>query len=125
MRQFLSELSRVGGRIDFLALHWYGQGADNFINWITHVRQQLGNKYPVWVTEFACTSWNANQPVSQGEVTEFMRQSVAKLDSLDWVERYAWFGAQRQLDAAIGSAICLIGPNGQLSDLGRKYVHGF
>lgn len=125
MRQFLNELNNVGGHIDFIALHWYGRGVDNFINWITNVRQQFGNKYPVWVTEFACTSWNPSQPVSQQEITDFMRQSVAKLDSLSWVERYAWFGAQRQLDAALGSGNSLIASNGGLSDLGQKYVHGF
>ena len=124
MRSFLTELNTVGGQIDFLALHWYGRGADNFINWITNVRQQLGDKYPVWVTEFACTSWNPSQPVSQQEVNEFMEQSIAKLDSLNWIERYAWFGAQRQLDAALGSANCLIASNGGLSDLGQKYVNG-
>ncbi|UJR38791.1 hypothetical protein I4U23_031456 [Adineta vaga] len=125
LRQFLQELNKLGGRIDFLALHWYGRGADNFINWITHVRKQLGNNYPVWITEFACTSWNSNEPVSQQEVTDFLRQSVAKLDSLNWVERYAWFGAQRRLDANLGSTNCLIQANGKLSDLGQKYVHGF
>jgi hypothetical protein len=125
MQQFLNELDRVGGRIDFLALHWYGRGVDNFINWITNARRRFGNRYPVWVTEFACTSWNPSQQVSQHEVNEFMRQSIAKLDSLSWVERYAWFGAQHQFDAALGSANCLIAPNGQLSELGQKYVHGF
>ncbi|CAF0857622.1 unnamed protein product [Rotaria sordida] len=124
LKQFLNELDKVGGKIDFLALHWYGRGVDNFINWITKVRGELGNKYSVWVTEFACTSWNPSQPVSQQEVNDFMRQSVAKLDSLNWVERYAWFGAQRQLDPALGSTNCLIAPNGQLSALGQQYVYG-
>lgn len=123
MQQFLNELERVGGKIDFLALHWYGRGVNNFINWITTARQRLGNKYPVWITEFACTSWNPSQPVSQNEVHEFMRESVARLDALNWVERYSWFGAQRQLDAALGSTNCLIAPNGQLSELGKKYVY--
>ncbi|CAF2963240.1 unnamed protein product [Rotaria sp. Silwood2] len=123
MRQFMNELDKIGGRIDFLALHWYGRGVDNFINWITKVREHFGNKYPVWVTEFACTSWNSWQPVTQQEVNEFMRQSIAKLDALSWVERYAWFGAQRHLDSALGSTNCLIAPNGQLSKLGQKYVH--
>jgi hypothetical protein len=124
LQQFLHELNKVGGRIDFLALHWYGRGADNFINYITNARRRFGNKYNVWVTEFACTSWNRNEQVSQNEVIDFMRQSVAKLDALNWVERYSWFGAQRSLDAALGSANCLIGSNGQLSHLGRLYVHG-
>ena len=124
LKQFLNELNKVGGRIDFLAVHWYGRGVDNFINWITRVRQETGNRYPVWVTEYACTSWNSDQPVSQQEVNEFMKQSVQRLDTIDWVERYAWFGAQRHLEAAIGSGIALIGSNGQLSPLGRSYVHG-
>ena len=123
LQQFISQLNDAGGQVDFIALHWYGSGADNFINWITNVRQTLGNQYPVWVTEFACTSWDPNQPVSQQEVNDFMQQSLATLDSLDWVERYAWFGAQRQLDPALGSTNCLIAPDGQLSDLGQKYVH--
>lgn len=125
MSQFLQELDKVGGRIDFLTLHWYGRGVNNFIDWITSARQRFGNKYPVWVTEFACTSWNPNQPVSQQEVNDFMRGSIARLDSLPWVERYAWFGAQRQFDAAIGPAIALFSSNGQLSQLGQNYVHGF
>lgn len=125
MDQFLRELAKLGGRIDFLALHWYGRGANNFVNWITSARQRFGNRYPVWITEFACTSWNRNQPVSQQEVNDFMRESLTKLDSLPWVERYAWFGAQRRLDPNIGSAIALFDSNGQLSQLGRNYVHSF
>lgn len=122
--QFLSELNKVGGRIDFLALHWYGRGVDNFIGWITYVRQRTGNQYPVWVTEFACTSWNPSQPVSVQEASDFMRQSVSRLNSLNWVERYAWFGAQHRPDAALGSASSLISPNGGLTQLGRDYVYG-
>lgn len=123
LNQFLRELNQAGGHVDFISLHWYGRGVDNFINWITSVRQRLGNQHSVWVTEFACTSWDPNQPVSQQEVNDFMRQSVSRLESLSWVERYAWFGAQRQLDSAIGQAIALFGPDGQLSQLGRDYVH--
>ena len=124
LKQFLHQLGLLGGRIDFLALHWYGRGADNFINWITRVRREVGNNYPVWVTEFACTSWNPNQPVSQQEINDFMRQSVTRMDTLDWIERYSWFGAQRRLDAALGSGNVLIAPNGQISQLGQQYIHG-
>ena len=124
LRQFLNELNNVGGRVDFIALHWYGRGVDNFIGWITNVRQQLGNQHPVWVTEFACTSWDPNQLVSEQEASDFLRDSINRLDSLSWVERYAWFGAQHQPDAALGSASSLIS-NGGLTQLGRNYVSGF
>lgn len=118
LQAFLNE----GCQIDFLALHWYGLGVDNFIGYITSARERFGSRYPVWVTEFACTSWNRNEPVSQDEINQFFDQSLERLDGTDWVERYAWFGATRRLPEDLGSGNCLIGGDGQLSELGRKYV---
>jgi hypothetical protein len=118
LQAFLNE----GCYIDFLALHWYGRGADNFIGYITSARERFGSRYPVWVTEFACTSWNRYQPVSQDEINQFFDQSLARLDDTDWVERYSWFGATRHLPDNLDSGNCLIGSDGQLSELGRKYV---
>jgi hypothetical protein len=125
LQDFLGELEKVGGHIDFLALHWYGQGVDGFIGYLTDAHERLGgSKYPVWVTEFACTSWKKEQPASQEEINDFLVQSTARLDALDWVERYSWFGAERYMkDETLGSGICLIGEDGQLSELGRKYLH--
>ena len=118
LQDFLNE----GCHIDFLALHWYGRGTDNLINFITNARERFGSRYPVWVTEFACTSWNPNEPVSQEEINEFFDQTLARLDGTDWVERYSWFGATRHPPEGITSGNCLIGGDGQLSELGRKYV---
>lgn len=118
LQAFLNE----GCEIDFIALHWYGCGVDNFINYVTDVQQRVGSPYPVWVTKFACTSWNANALPSQDEIDQFFDQSLARLDGLDWVERYAWFEAMRHLPENLGSGNCLIAADGQLSELGRKYV---
>jgi hypothetical protein len=118
LQAFLNE----GCQIDFLALHWYGRGVDGFIGYITSARERFGAQYPVWVTEFACTSWNRNEPVSQDEINQFFDQSLARLDATDWVERYAWFGAMRHLPDDLGSGNCLIGGDGNLSELGRKYI---
>ncbi|CAF2767002.1 unnamed protein product [Rotaria sp. Silwood2] len=113
----------TGCHVDFLALHWYGRGADNFLRFITKAHERFGNK-PVWVTEFACTSWNAGHPVSQEEINDFFRQATTKLDRTSWIERYAWFGATRHLDSALGSGNCLIDNSGNLSQLGQVYVNG-
>ncbi|CAF5027605.1 unnamed protein product, partial [Rotaria sp. Silwood1] len=120
---WLQAFLNAGCHIDFLALHWYGRGTDNFLRFITKAHERFGNK-PVWVTEFACTSWNASQPVSQEEINDFFSQSIQNLDSIDWVQRYAWFGAKRHFDAALGSGNCLIDPNGNLSELGKRYMNG-
>ncbi|CAF1450075.1 unnamed protein product [Adineta ricciae] len=85
--------------IDFLALHWYGHGVDNFINYINNARQRLGSQYPVWITEFACTSWNANESFPQDEINQLFDQSLTRLDELHWIERYSWLGAMRCLPA--------------------------
>ncbi|CAF1303884.1 unnamed protein product [Adineta ricciae] len=120
---WLQTFLNQGCHIDFLALHWFGRGVDNFINYINNARQRLGSQYPVWITEFACTSWNANESVSQDEINQFFDQSLTRLDELHWIERYSWFGAMRCLPADLGSGNCLIDSNGQLSQLGRKYVN--
>jgi O-glycosyl hydrolase len=120
---WLQAFLNAGCHVDFLALHWYGRGVDNFIRFMTNAHQRFGRK-PVWVTEFACTSWNASQPVSQQEINEFLHEATEKLDRIDWIERYAWFGAARQLDRALGSGICLIDHHGRLSQLGIKYMNG-
>ena len=119
---WLQTFLNQGCHVDFLVLHWFGRGVDNFIHYISNARQRLGSQYPVWITEFACTSWNANEPVSQDEINQFFDQSLARLDGLHWIERYAWFGAMRRLPASLGSGNCLIGWDGQLSQLGRRYV---
>ena len=116
---FLSQ----GCHIDCLTLHWFGRGVNNFIYYIRNARQRLGSQYLVWITEFTCTSWNANESVSQDEINQFFDQSLARLDGLHWIERYAWFGAMRCLPASLGSGNCLIGGDGQLSQLGRRYVN--
>jgi hypothetical protein len=121
--KWLQEFLKLGTKVDFLALHWYGEGVDNFIKYITDTHNRLGSHYPVWVTEFACTSWKSNQPVSQKEINLFLQQSISRLDKLPWVERYAWFGASRHIDPALGNGVRLINGNGKLSDLGQKYLH--
>ena len=109
---WLQACLNAGCRVDFLALHWYGRGVDNFLRFLTNARQRFGQK-PVWVTEFACTSWNPSHPVSQEEINDFFHEATQKLDCTDWIEGYAWFGAARRLDPALGSGICLIDPHGK------------
>jgi Glycosyl hydrolase catalytic core len=79
----------------------------------------------VWITEFACTSWDPSYPVSQEEISDFFHEATQKLDRIDWIERYAWFGAARRPDPALGSGICLIDPHGKLSQLGIRYMNGY
>lgn len=123
LASFFKELDKLGDpKVDFLNLHWYGKSVDEFIAYLEKARARFGSKHSVWVTEFACTTFSGSTP--QQEVDEFLTQSIQKLDSIDWIERYSWFGAMKNLPDNVGNENSLIGQDGQLSELGKKYVHG-
>lgn len=39
----------------------------------------------------------ANEQCSQSDINSFMNQTQSFMDSTDWVERYAWFGAMENM----------------------------
>ncbi|KAJ7281408.1 hypothetical protein C8J57DRAFT_1500111 [Mycena rebaudengoi] len=53
-------------------------------------------------------------------VLDFLKQSQAYLDSLDWIEAYSWFAFFRK---EAGSNYSLLDINGQLTALGNAYVN--
>ncbi|ESK94770.1 glycosyl hydrolase 53 domain-containing protein [Moniliophthora roreri MCA 2997] len=57
LRAFLDQCRSCD--IDFIAVHWYGEGAQNFINYLNDVHVTFPG-YLIWVTEFGCTSGNDN-----------------------------------------------------------------
>ncbi|KAG6874374.1 hypothetical protein C0995_015110 [Termitomyces sp. Mi166 len=110
LAQFMQGCSNCS--IDFIPLHWYGDGVEGFYNYLW----QVHNTYPnisLWVTEFASTSSNAT------EVANFLNASTAYMDTLPWIERYAWFGYFRPRDTGIYN---LLGEDGSLNTLGQIYV---
>ncbi len=120
MIRFLSLIRARGSDVDFYAFHWYGETVGQFYDYIWSAYYQIGNNKPVWITEFAPTNWSDDNPLSKEAVEDFARQSLPYLDSLDWVERYAWFGAMRDV-SHVGKWAAMIDGNGQLNDLGRIY----
>jgi len=101
-----------GCNIDFIAIHWYGTGAQNFINYLVQVHQQFP-QYSIWVTEFAETSLDG------GVVQSFLETTTSYMDSQSWVERYSWFSFSRSTP---GLNTNLLDSNGNLNTLGKLYV---
>jgi len=112
LASFLDACKDLGCTIDFIPLHWYGDGVQNFYNYISSAHGEFPG-YPIWVTEFASTN---SDPT---EVASFMTASIAYLDTLDWIERYAWFGYFRDDDT---SEYSLLDSNGNLNELGTIYA---
>ncbi|KAF7314484.1 Glycosyl hydrolase 53-domain-containing protein [Mycena kentingensis (nom. inval.)] len=103
--------------IDFIPIHWYGEGVGGFTDYLYQINGAYNKT--IWVTEWAETSNN------DSVVLDFLNATTTMLDSLEWVERYAWFGyfvrALRQIDGAAGSNY-LLDVNGDLNAAGQVYV---
>lgn len=72
--------------IDFVPIHWY-DSATNFGYFVSYIEEAYvasGNR-TLWITEFGASGSDAEQVL-------FLQAVMPWLDSLDYVERYAYFG---------------------------------
>ena len=106
LKQFLAGCADC--RIDFLVAHWYNAAnVDEFITHIENVWKAGGQTRPVWVTEFAPHGDDATKKA-------FIEEAVKRLDSLDYVEKYAYHYATNNV---------LLNPEGNgLSALGSAFI---
>ncbi|KAJ3039312.1 hypothetical protein HDV00_012304 [Rhizophlyctis rosea] len=120
-KDFLSQCNS-GCTFDFIPVHWYGIGLSSFQS---HVQQyhDLRPSLPIWVTEYAWTTWSAANPAPLSDVSTFMKQSMDWMDGTSWIERYSWFVPLRTFDdPTIGSNILLQTTSGAVSTLGKQYA---
>jgi hypothetical protein len=71
---------------------------------------------PLWITEYGCTSSNPS------DVIAFLQATTNYMDSLSWVERYAWFGAFRDSQGPVGYMGMISAATGKLNRLGQIYT---
>ena len=114
-------------RIDVIAVHWYDWNSDpqnsinsdpqNIFNRFKSYLNQVHNLYglPIWITEF-----NANKYRSVEVNRQFMELAIPYLESLDFVERYAWFEPNPVAPAIIGNGQ-YFDSNNNLTDIGTFY----
>ncbi|KAF2726167.1 glycoside hydrolase family 128 protein [Polychaeton citri CBS 116435] len=120
LRDFVARVRAGGSDVDFYALHWYGETLGQFYDYIWSTHHQLGADRPVWITEYACTNWRPEAPLPRDHVEGFVRDTVKYLDSLEWVERYAWFGAMRDC-GTVGRWAAMLDERGALTEVGRIF----
>jgi hypothetical protein len=93
--QFMSGARARGHRVDFIAVHWYGSdfspaAVGHLKSYLqaTHARYGL----PIWLTEYSLINFTGTPKFPTGDQqAAFVRASTAMLESLLYVERYAWF----------------------------------
>jgi hypothetical protein len=121
MGTFLSEVSKRGGHVDFICIHWYGSWRDinAFKNYVMAAHNRFGK--PIWVTELGITT--ASWP-SSWQVKNFMQQAFIWMDTQPYVWRAAWFGAWSTPPDGFASAKnALFTSSGGLND--RAYWYGY
>lgn len=122
LAQFLAKIRARGSDVDFYCLHWYGAELGPLYDHLWSTYYQLGADKPVWLTEYACTNWSVEDPLPRDHVENFARESAKYLDTLDWVERYAWFGPMRDMKN-VGRWAAMLDEEGRLTRLGEAYVY--
>ncbi|HWC79152.1 MAG TPA: sigma-70 family RNA polymerase sigma factor [Pseudonocardiaceae bacterium] len=98
--QFMSGAASRGYRVDFITLHWYGSDfGPAAVGQLKSYLQAVYNRYhkPIWLTEYALMNFGsgAKYPTA-AQQSAFVTGSTTMLDSLSYVERYAWFALPAQ-----------------------------
>ena len=121
--QFMSGVKSRGYRVDFIALHWYG-GDFTTAAAVSQLRSYLEavwNRYhkPVWLTEYALINFsNGTHYPSESQQATFLTASTNMLDSLSFLQRYAWF-ALPAADDGPSTGLFTSGP--KITDVGRAF----
>ncbi len=93
--EFMAGAKKRGYRVDFTCIHWYGDVIQpDAVNQLRDYCRRTWKKHglPVWVTEYSGPNWAWHSgPATMEDNARFARDSCLVLDSLPFVERYAWF----------------------------------
>jgi RNA polymerase sigma factor (sigma-70 family) len=122
--QFMTGAKARGYRVDFITVHWYGgdfeagpavQELDSYLQAI-YARYHL----PIWVTEFALTSFSGGTATfpTEAQQAAFLTAATKMLDGLSYVQRYAWFA----LPTSSGSGTTgLFNPGPSVTQVGQAF----
>lgn len=134
--EFMEKALKLNYRVDFIAVHCYQDfsisGIENKMK--STVLEVLYEKYklPIWVTEYGAIDisvWAGggkhNVNCTEKAAKKYIENSTKMLESLGYVERYAWFvdnfrevGSQRPEEAPYTS---LYNDDNSISSTGRIY----
>jgi hypothetical protein len=124
--EFMEECARRDYRVDFICLHWYdditkADAVENLRRYLTGYWEKY--QLPIWLTEYSGGDWEwcENGPVTLQDNARFARESVAMLESLPFLERYAWFSTSMTPDDRIYPTTGLFHSSTKISIVGEAY----
>jgi hypothetical protein len=107
MDNFLGECKKLGCTVDFLAVHWYDAAWNT--GYFSAYFKGLHTRYPnykIWITEFGGSGTDSEQAT-------FLKTVMPWLDAQSWVERYAYFWAEKGYLLANNAATTTLSLSGQ------------
>jgi len=122
--QFMTGAKARGYRVDFITVHWYGGDfrTGPAVQELESYLQAIYQRYhlPIWITEFALTSYSGGTATFPAEAQQaaFLTASTQMLDSLSYVQRYAWFALPTS--SGIGTT-GLFGPGPSVTQVGQAF----
>nr|GAT58540.1 predicted protein [Mycena chlorophos] len=108
-----------GCTLDFIALHWYDVNATAFIDYINDFHNTFN--LSIWVTEWSCQNYNGGPQCTASQISELLNTTQSYMNSVDWVERYSWFGILRDLEG-VNSLDAMLTSSGKITNLGEQYI---
>jgi RNA polymerase sigma factor (sigma-70 family) len=122
--QFMTGAKARGYRVNFITVHWYGGDFSTgpAVQQLESYLQAIYNQYhlPIWITEFALTSYAGPTPTfpTEEQQAAFLTAATEMLDGLPYVQRYAWFA----LPVSSGSGTTgLFNPGPAATEVGRAF----
>ena len=122
--QFMAGAKARGYRVNFITVHWYGGDFSTgpAVQQLESYLQAIYNRYhlPIWLTEFALTSYAGSTPTfpTEAQQAAFLTAATAMLDGLPYLQRYAWFA----LPVSAGSGTTgLFNPGPSATEVGTAF----
>jgi hypothetical protein len=114
LASFMADVHSQGLRVDFLALHWYGDCSNpqNLINYLAGMETSYG--LPEWLTEFSCINDSAAVNAN------FIQQVAPELEALPYLQRFAWFTNRPYPGGYQNTG--LLDASGNLTSVGQAYT---
>jgi hypothetical protein len=125
LESFIEEARARGYRVDFIAVHWYGENfrVDESVDALKNFLEAVYRKFrlPIWLTEYSLIRWT-DPPVfpTWHQQAEFAAKSVEMLETLPFLERYAWYSLPPGT-GDINDSTALSDKNGDLTPVGIAY----
>ncbi|THJ64973.1 hypothetical protein E8P82_13365 [Arthrobacter echini] len=123
LADFMKKAKNKGLRVDFITMHIYGwPNSRDFLNKLAKLYDTY--KKPIWVTEYAVADWGATAArpckYSRAETEVFMRETVAGMRAMPYIERFAW--KTRKAGDVKMPCSTIFNANGTLTSTGKLYA---